>query len=154
MSIYSFQSEQFLAQPLERVFDFFKKPENLDSVTPKNLGFKILTPSPILMKKGAEIDYTIQLYGFPMRWKTVITDYDPPHSFTDSQVKGPYKSWVHTHRFASQGAGTRMSDDLKYEIPLGPLGCLAHFLFVKREVEKIFEYRKQVIDQLFLKGVS
>lgn len=153
MPIYTFQSEQFLDQPLDRVFNFFKKPENLDSVTPKNLGFKILTPSPILMKKGAEIDYTIWLYGFPMKWKTIITEYDPPHSFTDSQVKGPYKTWIHTHRFASQGDGTLMTDDLKYEIPLGPLGVIAHVLFVKREVEKIFEYRKKVIDQIFSQGV-
>lgn len=154
MSQSVFVSEQFLPYSAERVFDFFKKPENLDQVTPPNLGFKILTPSPISMEKGTVIDYTIRLYGIPMKWKTVITDYDPPYSFTDTQVKGPYKTWIHTHRFTPKDGGTLMTDDVQYEVPFGFLGDVVKTLFVKREVEKIFDYRKQVIAGVFEKGVA
>jgi len=154
MSRFVFISEQFLPYSAERVFDFFKKPENLDQVTPPNLGFKILTPSPIPMAKGTVIDYTIRLYGFPMKWQTVIVDYDPPHSFSDTQVRGPYKTWIHTHRFISKDGGTLMTDEVQYEVPFGFLGDIVRFLFVRWEVEKIFDYRKQVIAGLFEKGIA
>lgn len=154
MSLHVLACEQFLPYPVDRVFDFFKKPENLDHVTPPNLGFKILTPSPIPMAKGTVIDYTIRLYGIPMKWQTVITDYDPPHFFTDTQVKGPYKTWIHTHRFIPKDGGTLMVDEVKYEVPLGPLGDIVRALFVKNEVEKIFNYRKKVIADLFEKGTA
>ena len=154
MSLHAFSTEQFLPYSLERVFGFFKKPENLNQVTPKNLGFKILTPSPIKMEKGTVIDYTIRLYGVPMHWKTVIAEYDPPHFFTDTQVKGPYQVWIHTHRFVAQNGGTLMIDDLQYAIPLGCLGELARAMFVKKEIERIFEYRKKVIKQIFEEGVA
>ncbi|HRK62447.1 MAG TPA: SRPBCC family protein [Candidatus Omnitrophota bacterium] len=154
MSRSVFVSEQFLPYSSERVFDFFKKPENLDQVTPSNLGFKILTPSPIPMAKGTVIDYTIRLYGVPMKWQTTITDYDPPHSFTDTQVRGPYKTWIHTHHFISKDGGTLMKDEVQYEVPFGFLGDFIRSLFVRREVEKIFDYRKQVIAGLFEKGIA
>ncbi len=135
--------------PLEKVFGFFKKPENLDSVTPQNLGFKILTPCPISMEKGTVIDYTIHLYGLPMTWQTVITDYNPPYSFTDSQVKGPYQTWIHTHQFAAQEGGTLMTDEVQYSVPFGPFGEIAHILFVKKQIKRIFDYRKKVIEEVF-----
>ncbi len=154
MTLYTFKAEQFLNYPPEQVFNFFKKPENLDAVTPKNLGFKILTPSPIPMEKGAVIDYTIRLYGFPMQWQTVITDYDPPHSFTDSQAKGPYQTWIHTHRFIPQDGGTLMTDEVQYSIAMGPLGEIARILFVEKEIRKIFAYRKKVIKEVFARSVA
>lgn len=154
MSRHVLTCEQFLPYPIDRVFNFFKKPENLDQVTPSNLGFKILTPSPIPMAKGTVIDYTIRLYGIPMKWQTIITDYDPPHSFTDTQVKGPYKTWIHTHRFTPKDGGTLMTDEVQYEVPFGFLGDIVKALFVEREVEKIFDYRKKVISGLFEKGIA
>ncbi len=154
MSLHVLTCEQFLPYPIDRVFDFFKKPENLDHVTPANLGFKILTPSPIPMAEGTVIDYTIRLYGIPMKWQTVITDYDPPHSFTDTQVKGPYKTWIHTHRFTPKDGGTLMADEVQYEVPLGFLGDIVKAVFVQKEVEKIFAYRKKIIGDLFEKGIA
>lgn len=154
MSLVVFHCEHFLAYPRERVFEFFKKPENLNQVTPLNLGFKILTPSPVLMEKGSVIDYMIRLHGFPMKWRTVISNYDPPHSFTDIQVKGPYKTWIHTHNFVEKDGGTLMTDKVEYEVPMGFLGDVIRFLFVRREVEKIFNYRKKVISDIFEKGIA
>jgi len=149
MTAHLFKSEQLMPRPVEQVFDFFKRPENLDAVTPKNLGFKILTPSPIIMQKGAVIDYTIQIYGIPMQWQTLITDYNPPCSFTDTQVKGPYKTWIHTHRFSAQGDGTLMVDEVEYSIAYGLIGEMARILFVKREIEKIFNHRRKIMNQVF-----
>ncbi len=153
MSVAVLVREHFLPYPLNQVFDFFKKPENLNQVTPPNLGFKILTPSPIPMAQGTVIDYTIRLYGVPMRWRTLIRDYDPPHSFTDIQVKGPYKTWIHTHRFTAQDSGTLMTDEVQYEVPFGILGDWVRWFFVRHEVEKIFDYRRQVISGIFEKGM-
>lgn len=152
MTPHIFRCEQFLNHSPEKVFDFFKKPENLDSVTPKALGFKILTPSPIRMEKGAVIDYTIRLYGIPMKWKTQISDYQPPHSFTDTQLKGPYRTWIHTHRFIAQADGTLMTDEVQYTIPFEPLSEIGRKLFVEKEIKKIFSYRKEVIAQIFARS--
>ncbi len=154
MSLAVLDREHFLPYPVDRVFNFFKKPENLNQVTPPHLGFKILTPSPIPMAKGTVIDYTIRLYGVPMKWQTVITDYSPPHFFTDTQVKGPYKTWIHTHRFFPQDGGTLMVDEVRYEVPLGFFGDIIRGMFVKHEVEKIFDYRRKVIDGVFEKGIA
>ncbi len=149
MTSYSFYSEQFFKKPITEVFDFFKRPENLDAITPAKLGFKILTPGPILMQKNAIIDYTIRLYGVPMRWQTQITDYHPPYSFTDTQVKGPYKTWIHTHTFSEKDGGTLMTDNVQYSLFWGPVGEIARVLFVKREIEKIFQARRQVLEKIF-----
>lgn len=147
--VYQFYQKQYLSYPLERVFSFFEKPENLNLITPPSLAFKILTPSPIAMQKDTRIDYRIRLYGIAMSWKTVISDYQPPYSFTDTQVKGPYKLWVHRHHFFAEGEGTIMIDDLQYALSMGVLGELAHRLFVRSEIKKIFEYRSRVIEQIF-----
>ena len=85
------------------VFNFFSMPENLVKITPKSLSFTILTPKPIDMEKGTLIDYTISLMGFPVHWRTLISDYNPPHSFIDQQIKGPYAFWHHTHTFTERG---------------------------------------------------
>jgi hypothetical protein len=104
------------------------------------------------MQKGSMIDYTICLYGIPMNWRTEITDYDPPHSFTDTQIKGPYRTWIHRHCFTAQNGGTLMTDEVRYEVPWGLLGRCARFLFVEREIKKIFDYRRSVIAEMFKGG--
>ena len=96
MKLYEINTTQFIEKPIEVVFDFFSKPENLERITPKNLSFKILTPTPIKMEKGALIDYTIKIIVVPIHWRTYISDYDPPHKFVDQQIKGPYSFWHHT----------------------------------------------------------
>jgi len=142
-------SDQYVPAPLDKVFAFFGKPENLARITPPWLGFRILTPSPVLMREGALIDYGISLGPFPTRWRSLITAYDPPHSFVDQQLNGPYSFWHHTHRFEKEGSGTRITDEVLYLLPFGPLGTLVHKLVVRRQVEAIFAHRQKFIEEHF-----
>lgn len=151
--IYFLKREQTFDINIKEVFAFFEKPENLALITPKNLNFKIISPEPIKMKKGALIDYTIQVLGIKLHWKTEIKDYNPPYSFIDEQIKGPYAKWIHTHTFMDQGDKTLMIDEVEYCIPFSIFGEIAHVLYVKNELKNIFNYRAQVISN-YLKKVN
>ena len=133
-------------KPIDEVFEFFGDARNLERLTPGFLNFKILTPQPIVMRPGAMIDYRISLRGLPMRWRSEITEWNPPYSFVDEQRKGPYKKWVHRHTFAEEDGGTRVSDHVEYDV-IG--GALVHALFVKKDLERIFNYRLSVLGELF-----
>lgn len=147
--MYTLQTEQFVPYPVEQVFPFFEAPENLANITPEKMGFNILTPSPIEMKEGTLIDYTIRLAGFQIHWRTLITRYNPPHTFVDEQLKGPYTFWHHTHSFESVEGGTMLRDTVRYMMPLGWIGKLVHALFVRRQLQSIFSYRKSIIAKQF-----
>lgn len=149
MTPYALECRQFLPVPLDEAFRFFDRPENLGEITPAALGFRMLTPSPVTMKEGAVIDYTIRVLGVPVRWTTLITSYDPPHGFVDLQLRGPYSFWHHTHSFRAVGGGTEMTDTVRYLLPFGPLGALVHALAVRRQVRKIFEHRSDAIARRF-----
>jgi hypothetical protein len=149
MRVHVFESSQTVTAPLDEVFDFFSRPENLERITPPSLGFEILTPPPIAMREGALIDYALTVKGVPMHWRTLITCYEPPHRFVDEQLKGPYAFWRHEHRFEAVSEGTRIGDEVRYALPFGPLGGLAHRLFVRRDVQRIFEHRTRVIADRF-----
>ena len=143
------RSEHWVSRPVKEVFAFFERPENLAKITPPNLDFRILTPSPVSMRAGAQIDYTIRILGCPLRWTTIITRYEPPYLFADEQARGPYRYWRHTHRFEEQRGGTLMSDEVVYALPLWPLSEVAHLLSVRRMIQSIFDYRTGAIDQEF-----
>ncbi len=150
MNVHLLHREQILDLPPAEVFEFFSRPENLARITPPAMRFTILTPLPIAMKPGALIDYTVRTLGLSVRWTTLITEFDPPHRFVDVQLKGPYAFWHHTHRFeevdhGNGRVGTRIIDEVRYALPFGPLGELARLLVVKRELEKIFDFRRRVI---------
>ncbi len=145
MRIYELKRHQMIPLPLDQVFAFFERPENLAKLTPPSLGFQILTPSPIEMKSGILIDYTIRVLGLPVRWTSLITSYDPPHRFVDVQLKGPYSFWHHTHQFEAVEEGTMMTDTVRYALPLGWLGRIAHLFFVNRQIAWIFDYRSEVL---------
>ena len=116
--------------------------------TQGTLGFTILTPLPIEMRAGALIDYRIRLNGIPMRWRTAIESFDPPNSFVDTQAKGPYAHWHHTHTFRDVPGGTEIGDRVRYALPFGSLGRIAHVL-VKRQLKTIFDYRTRIMRELF-----
>ena len=101
------------------------------------------------MEKGSLIDYTIRLFGISIHWRTLISDYEPPFRFVDQQIKGPYTFWHHTHTFKLVEGGVEIIDQVKYSLPLGWLGTLAHAIWVRKDLEKIFEYRKTVIQHYF-----
>ncbi len=137
-------------RPLNEVFDFFSKADNLEKITPTNVNFRILTPQPIKMQKGTMIDYKIKLNGIPMKWRTEITDWQPGIMFADNQVKGPYVRWYHQHFFKDLGNGTtEMTDRVEYLSPGWILEPIINAVFVKNEVEKIFDHRNKVILSLF-----
>jgi len=149
MKIYQLQKEQFVGRPLAEVFSFFERPENLAAITPPSMGFRIVTPPPILMKEGAVFEYSVRVMGIQMRWRSLISEYKPPFRFVDEQVKGPYTFWHHKHTFSEVEGGTLISDEVRYAMPFGLLGMIARRLTVKRQLEQIFAHRSQVIDTLF-----
>lgn len=134
--------EMVVPVPLNDTFAFFSDAHNLDRITPPWVGFRILTPRPIAMHVGATIDYRIRVRGVPLRWRTRIIAWEPPHRFIDLQVKGPYRWWHHTHRFESCTGGTRVIDEVEYR---SPLPWLMHPLIVTRDVERIFDYRARAL---------
>jgi ligand-binding SRPBCC domain-containing protein len=142
---YLLEREQLLPRPIAEVFEYFSDARNLEALTPSWLSFRILTPAPIQMAEGAVIEYGLRWRLFGIRWKTVITSWQPPRQFCDVQVKGPYKLWRHTHLFRAVPGGTMMSDRVEYELPCGPLGALAHWLRVRRDLDRIFDYRERAI---------
>ncbi len=144
-----FQTEFILNAPIGEVFSFFSKAENLGLMTPNWLKFKILTPTPILIKKGCLIDYRIKILGIPVKWKTEITCWEPPHRFIDEQLKGPYKIWKHEHQFIEHNNQTKMIDRVNYQVPGWFLSQIIHKFFVRNAVKNIFEFRSNVIRHLF-----
>jgi ligand-binding SRPBCC domain-containing protein len=139
--------------PRERVFAFFADAANLGAITPPELDFRILTPQPIAMREGALIDYRIGLWRIPMKWKTRITRWNPPFEFVDEQLAGPYRTWIHTHRFIENGAGTTIEDEVRYELPFGILGGVALPL-VRRQLDRIFQYRAKRVTTLLLENAA
>lgn len=146
---YRLQRSLFIPRPREEVFAFFSDAFNLERITPAFLRFHILTPSPIAMQAGTLIDYELRLYGVRFQWQTRIEAFDPPSFFIDTQVRGPYRRWHHRHEFEDVLGGTQIRDQVEYKLPFGPLGALAHALFVRRSIEQIFDYRNATIAQVF-----
>jgi len=140
---YVLRSSLWVPAPLEKVFPFFTDAHNLEDLTPPFLRFRVLTPDPIDIREGALIDYRIGLHGIPMRWRTLISRWEPPHAFVDEQLQGPYTRWHHTHTFEPKDGGTLLGDRVEM-IPKGwVLAPLVQKLFVARDVQRIFAYRLQ-----------
>ncbi|MEZ6241641.1 MAG: SRPBCC family protein [Phycisphaerales bacterium] len=145
-------AQQDLPAPLAAVFPFFAEAHNLERLTPSFLRFHVLTPAPIEMRPGALIDYKLRVRGVPIRWRTEILDWRPPHRFVDVQLRGPYALWHHTHTFEDRGESTRCVDLVRYRPPGGPLAGLVNGLVVQRDVESIFRFRMARLDEIFSAG--
>ena len=146
---FQFKTEQEIDKPLDEGFQLFSDAQNLERITPDFLNFKITTPLPIEMREGTLIEYRIKLYGFPVKWKTEITRWEPPLLFVDTQLKGPYSVWIHEHRFEEINGKTRMFDTVDYDIPGGFLAPLINKIFVSGQIHSIFSYRWQEIERYF-----
>ena len=146
MKVHVLERSQRLAQPAERAFAFYADALNLEAITPPWLAFRVTTAEPIEMRSGALIEYRLRLHGVPVRWRTRIAAWEPPRRFVDVQLRGPYVLWQHTHTFEPDGPhAVIIRDRVRYALPLGALGRLAHALFVRRDLERIFDYRERAV---------
>jgi ligand-binding SRPBCC domain-containing protein len=149
VKIHVLEREQVLDGTPDTVFPFFGDARNLEAITPPLLRFDVLTPGSIEMQVGTYIQYRLNLHGVPVGWHTTIQAWDPPHRFVDTQLRGPFALWHHTHAFEPRGAGqTLMRDTVRYAIGFGPLGEVAHRLLVRRDLETIFDFRRQELPRL------
>jgi ligand-binding SRPBCC domain-containing protein len=142
----TFAAELWLPRPRTEVFAFFGEARNLEALTPPWLKFEVLTPAPIEMRPGTLIDYRIRIHGIPVSWRTEIVEWHPPDRFVDVQRRGPYTLWHHTHTFEEHNGGTLCTDQVQYR-PRG--GALLNWLFVRRDVERIFSYRREQLGRIF-----
>lgn len=152
MRYHRLDRQQTVPAVLEHIFAFFESPENLALITPPSLGFRVITAGPIIMKQGRVIDYTIRLGGLPVRWRSLISIYEPPFCFVDEQLKGPYAYWRHTHRFESCARGTKMRDEVVYALPAAlpaMVESMLHALYVRPKLEHIFDYRARFYADYF-----
>jgi ligand-binding SRPBCC domain-containing protein len=144
--VHVLERSQRLELPAAEAFAFYADARNLEAITPPWLGFRVVTANPVEMRAGTLIDYRLRLHGVPIRWHTRIEVWEPPRRFVDVQLRGPYARWEHTHAFEPDGdAAVVIRDRVRYALPLGPLGALAHALFVRRDLERIFDYRRDAV---------
>ncbi|MFO1500792.1 MAG: SRPBCC family protein [Verrucomicrobiota bacterium] len=146
MRVRDFQAELWLPLPPEELFPFFADAANLDAITPPWLHFHVVTPPPIVMREGVLIDYQLRLRGLPLRWRTRINVWQPPHLFVDEQLRGPYRLWVHEHTFEPRDGGTLARDVVRYAVPFD---FIATPLFVRRDIKKIFAFRQAALRERF-----
>jgi len=143
---FTLESEILLPKPIAEVFSFFSDARNLETLTPPLLKFHVLEPDNISMAVGTFINYRLKLHGIPFSWTSEITSWDPPYGFSDEQRRGPYRYWIHQHKFEANGDSTLVKDFVRYSV-FG--GFLVEKLFVRRDLEKIFNYRLEKMRSIF-----
>ena len=146
MKTYRFESQLWLPQARDQIFKFFADPRNLQRLTPEWLRFEILTPPAIEIRQGTLLDYRLRLRGIPLRWQSEIQVWQPPHRFIDRQTRGPYSLWVHEHTFTEKDNGTLVGDKVEYAVPGGRL---VQKFVVAPDLERIFQYRHRVLEEIF-----
>jgi ligand-binding SRPBCC domain-containing protein len=146
MRIHEFSAELWLPLPPEEVFPFFGDVANLEAITPPWLRFQVVTPPPIEIREGALIDYRLRANGLPLRWRTLISAWEPSHRFVDEQLRGPFRLWIHEHTFEARDGGTLARDHVRYAVPFD---FLSHRWIVRPDIEKIFAFRTQALLKRF-----
>ena len=148
MKTYQLDREQWLPRPVGEVYLFFSRPENLQVITPPWIDFRMVE-APQMLAAGSLIRYRLCWRGIPVRWTTEISEWNPPDGFVDRAVSGPYALWNHEHRFTACEGGTSMRDRVTYALPFGWVGRLAHAALVRRDVERMFDFRAESMRRLF-----
>lgn len=151
MSIHQLKKTQFINRSLEEVWKFFSDPRNLATITPPYMKFTVTSGDlPDVTYPGQIITYTVSpVLRVPLFWMTEITHVIPGKLFVDEQRRGPYRLWHHQHHFEQQGDGVLMTDIIHYQLPMGILGDLANIMFVKSQLEDIFDFRREKVEQIF-----
>ncbi len=148
--IYTLHREQAIPAPLDQVWAYFATPRNLNEMTPPDMDFEFIAGGDEPMYAGQVIEYKVAILpGLRVRWLTQITHVREKEMFIDEQRIGPYRLWIHEHRFQQVDGGVRMTDHVTYALPFGPLGDLVHALFVRRRLAHIFDFRRQQVAELF-----
>lgn len=145
MATYRLTCELLSTLPIHDVFAFFEDPRNLAKITPPWLRFTVTSDGDLEMRDGLMIEYEIRWMNFPMKWKSLTVEYQPPVRFADQQLEGPYARWHHHHDFEAIEGGTIIRDTVNYALPFGILGRLAHAAVVKRQLLAIFRYRQKAL---------
>lgn len=146
MRTFQHQTHLWLPQPREQIFAFFADPNNLEKITPPWLRFEIMSPNLFPVRRGTRIDYRLRIRGFPIRWQSEITAWEPPARFVDQQTRGPYRQWIHDHTFDEHEGGTIVGDSVVYTVTGGKL---VQKLLVAPDLARIFHYRHEVLQNLF-----
>ena len=146
MRVRNFQSQLWLPQSRDNVFSFFSDAQNLDLITPPWLHFRTMTPGSGETGLDTIMDHRLRIHGVPLRWRSKITVWDPPSRFVDEQVRGPYRLWIHEHRFEEQNGGTVVHDHVRYAVIFDDL---MHRLFIRPDIERIFAYREKKLREIF-----
>ena len=150
MKIHLLEQSQTLPISLNEAWDFFATPQNLNEITPPDLGFRMEHGGDEPMHEGQIITYRVMIFpGVWVPWVTEIKAVAEREAFVDEQRFGPYAFWHHRHAFCAVDGGTRMDDRVHYGLPLGPLGRVAHGIFVRRKLEWIFGFRRKILTEKF-----
>jgi len=150
MSVYKLERKQLLPISLEEAWSFFSDPKNLVKITPSYMDFRIIHGAESQMYAGQIIEYRVKpMLGIPITWVTEIKHVDFQQQFVDEQRFGPYRLWHHKHFFVQTDKGVEMTDVVHYKLPFGPFGRIAHWLFVRRQLNGIFDYRFKVLESMF-----
>jgi len=153
MSVRILERSQRVEVPVAQAFEFYGDALNLEPLTPPWLHFEVTTAELGEFEAGTLLDYRLKLHGVPIRWQTRIEIWEPPLRFVDTQVKGPYSLWEHTHVFEPTDDGaTVIHDRVRYRIPFGPIGALADRLFVRRDLRRIFDFRADAVAERLIPG--
>jgi ligand-binding SRPBCC domain-containing protein len=147
MASYLFEARVTLARPRPEVFAFFADPRNVARLTPPSLHL-VLETAVTAMTAGTVLDFRMSWFGIPVRWRTLIREFDAPYRFVDAQVRGPLARWEHRHMFLDEEGGTRVEDRIAYQLPFGPLGDLARAVFARRTLEAVWDYRTRRLGEL------
>ncbi|HUB76878.1 MAG TPA: SRPBCC family protein [Solirubrobacteraceae bacterium] len=142
MAVQRLHREQLVSCGVREVAEFFSRPANLALLTPPGMRFELLTPEPLEMADGTLIEYRVRVRGIPIRCVSQIEDWRPGSGFADRQLRGPYRHWLHRHRFEAAEGGTRIVDDVDYELRLAPLGDIFAGPLVRRDLARIFDFRQ------------
>jgi ligand-binding SRPBCC domain-containing protein len=151
MNAYTLRCQMLAPVSIRDAFAVFEDPHNLARITPPWLNFRILSPDP-KMHQGAEFDYLFRWKGLPLKWRTRITEYEPPFFFVDEMLKGPYLYWRHRHTFHPSEDGTVVIDEVDYMLPFGRLGSVVHQFAIARQLKEIFHYRQLSLNEILCGG--
>lgn len=146
MKTHRFETQVWLPQPRDLIFEFFANPNNLERLTPAWLHFEILTRPNREILRGTLLDYRLRIRGIPLRWQSEIVSWEPPSYFVDRQTRGPYSLWVHQHTFTEMNNGTLVGDRVEYAVPGG---WIVQRFLIAPDLERIFQHRHRVLKEIF-----